>query len=257
MSFGMLKAGDIDNALGKTIKELILASDTFIVYLDSDNTIQWSATGHEQWGQDFGKIQNQVSLWESISNKLFDANDSYAYKALLAEAYGRMFDGGNDASAQDIIDQTVERIKKQGKEILRQQYILSSLFTMILVVVFIFAIVMNKSALINRISYDGYRILLTGLFGGVGAFVSTMLRAKNYEAEIALGKTVHRIDGFLRIVYGVIAGVVISLGIKSNIILGFIKDANKNSFVEIFIGAIAGASEVLLPNIIKKIEDKS
>jgi len=255
MNFETLKAGDTDTTLGKVIKEVILTSNTFIVYLDSANVIQWSTGEHNQWGQNFGKIQNQVSYWESICNKLFNKSDSYDYKTLLAEAYARMLDEGNDIAAQEIIDQTVERIKKQGKELLRQQYILSSLITMAVVIVMIIMIVLTKRDVIDYLGYDVYRVFLTGLFGGIGAFISTMVRAKNYEAEITLGKTVHRIDGFLRIIYGLIAGVIISLGVKSNIIFGFI-DGDENGFVELFLALIGGASEVILPSIIKRIEDE-
>lgn len=256
MDFDTLKAGDTDTILGKVIKEVILTSNTFVVYLDINNTIQWSTSSHTKWGENFGKIQNQVSYWESLCNKLFKPKDAYDCKTLLAEAYARMLDEGDDKSAQEIIDQTVDRIKKQGREILRQQYILSSLITSGLIVIIIILTALNKSHLIKYISYDAYRIFLTGLFGGIGAFISTMLRAKNYEAEITLDKNVHRLDGFLRIIYGLIAGVVISLAIKSNIVLGFIKDADKNNFIEIFIGMIGGASEIILPSIIKKVEDK-
>ena len=109
---------------------------------------------------------------------------------------------------------------------------------MLAVIILIIITVFNKQWLTNKFGYDDYRIFLTGLFGGIGAFISTMVRAKKYEAEIASGKTVHQVDGFLRIVFGVIAGVIISLGIKSNIIFGFIKDASKNCFIELFIGLI-------------------
>ena len=62
--------------------------------------------------------------------------------------------------------------------------------------------------------------------------------------------------GILRILYGLRAGVIISLAIKSNFAFGFIRDADKNCFIEIFVGIIGGAGEVILPNIIRKIEDK-
>ena len=130
------------------------------------------------------------------------------------------------------------------------------MITTALITILIIIGVVFKNTITTFVSYDIYRIFLMGLFGGIGAFVSTMIRVKKYEAEITLGKNVHRLDGFLRIVYGLFAGVIISLGIKSNIIFGFIKDSTQNSFVELFIGIIGGASEIILPNIIKKVEEK-
>jgi len=128
MDFNSLKVGDIDSTLGKTIKEIILCSDTYIVYMDADEIIQWNTDKHNQWGENFGEIQNQVSYWENICNGLFNKKDSYNYKCLLAEAYARMLDEGNDQSAQEIIDQTVFRINKQGKEILRAIYFIKFIY---------------------------------------------------------------------------------------------------------------------------------
>ena len=92
--------------------------------------------------------------------------------------------------------------------------------------------------------------------GGIGAFVSTMINAKKYNADITTNKKIHAIDGSLRILYGVIAGVLVAMGIKANIILGFANGINKSIYLYTFLGAIAGASEVFLPNIIKQVEDK-
>ena len=41
------------------------------------------------------------------------------------------------------------------------------------------------------------------------------------------------------------------------IIFGFINEMNKTIYVQTFLGAIAGASEMLLPNIVKQIEENS
>jgi hypothetical protein len=83
-----------------------------------------------------------------------------------------------------------------------------------------------------------------------------MVRARNYIAELSSSRRIHKIDGALRIIYGLMAGMIISLGIKSNIILGFVNSIDNHIFKLSFFGAIAGASEILLPNIIKQIEDQ-
>lgn len=256
-NFDVLKAGDIDDTLGKTVKEVILTSNTFAVYMDTDDIIQWSSSkGHDNFGSDFGKIQSQITYWESIANNLFDKKEAYDIKTALAESYAVMLDQGNDASAQENIDRvSPKRITIKGKEILRIQYILYSLLTTIGVIALVLLCILFKEKLVTIITYEEYRILLTSFFGGLGAFVFTMFRSKKYEAEIILGKDIHRLDGFLRIVYGLFAGLIVSIAIRSNIALGFIKDAGSNNSIEIFMGVIAGASEILLPNIIKKVEN--
>ncbi len=255
MDFSELKAGDIDPYFGKKIKEIILSSNTFIVFMDEDDVIQWATSGHAEC-ENFGEIQNQISYWESISNRLFTKQESYDYKSLLAEGYARVLDEGKLENAQKIIAQTVERIERHGKEVLRQKYLMAGLTSSAVIAVLIILTIFLKGFLLNILDRNVLAICLSGLMGGMGAFVSSMIRSKNYNPDITISKQIHVIDGVLRIIYGVIAGAIIAIGIKANIIFGFINELDKSIYVTTFLGAIGGASELLLPNIIKQIEDK-
>jgi hypothetical protein len=250
--FSKLKAGDIESTLGKKIKELILASDTFIVYMDDNDVIQWSSDKDDV----LGDIPNQISYWETISNRLFSREESYDYKCLLAEGYARMLDGEHANIAQKIIDQAVDRITTHGREMLRQQYMLASLFSTVVVGALLILSIIGKNWILGYVSQNAFDVYLAGLFGGVGAFVSTMTRSKKYDPEIAISKKIHTIDGILRIIYGLIVAGLIAIGIKANLVFGFINGVEKNIYVFAFLGAIGGASEVIFPNIIKKIEKK-
>jgi len=256
MNLSGLKYGDTDPNLGKKIKELILSTDTFIVYLDEDDVIQWSTSGKTGFGDQFGSIQNQISFWESISNRMFSKQESCDYKCLLAEGYARMLDDNNREAAQDIINLTKDRITIQAKEVLRQEYLMASVMATAAVVAALITSMVFKSVISNFLGKNVFDIYLTGLMGGIGAFVSATIRSKNYDPEIKTSKRIHRIDGILRIAYGIIAGVLISIGIKANIIFGFINGIDRTIFVETFLGAVAGASESILPNIIKQMEGK-
>lgn len=256
MDFFDLKAGDTEPSLGKKIKEIILCSDTFIVYMDEDDVIQWS-TSEDDEVKDFGEVPNQISYWESIVNRLFPKQEAYDYKTLLAEGYARILDDKKLESARNIIDQTVGRIKIQGKEVLRQEYLKASLTTTAVIALIIIISVFLKNVVLDILGSNVIEIYLGGLMGGIGAFVSTMIRSKNYNAEVSVSKEIHKIDGMLRIIYGVIAGVIIGIGIKANIIFGFVNQINKTIYVYAFLCAMGGASEIILPNIIKQIEDKA
>lgn len=247
-----------DKLLGNTIKEVILSADTFIVYMDEKNCIQWVTEGHLVFGNNFGILSNKISYWETMSNKIFDKEDSYNFKCLLAEGYARILDSGDDETANQIVDQTIEHIKKDGAETFRQRYILSSFYTSAIFVVILILIVFIKSLLLTHITNDTYNIILAGLFGGIGAFIFAMTRSKNYNADVTINKHIHNVDGILRVIFGCFAGVIVALGIKSNIVLGIIGEkADKNCFMYAFIGAISGASEVILPNIIKQVENSN
>jgi hypothetical protein len=62
----------------------------------------------------------------------------------------------------------------------------------------------------------------------------------------------------MRIFYGFIAALIVFAGIKANLVMGFINDLpSKSDYVLFFICSIAGASEVLLPSIIKQTEGRN
>ncbi len=243
---------------GTKISEIIIQGVDFIVYMDEGGNIQWSTeTTYTDFHPRFGSIQNRVSYWESISNKLFSDADAYDYKCLLAEAYARIIDEKNLELSNDIIALTVNRIEKNGKEVLKQVYILSSFFSTLIVISLIILSIIYKNTLISFLNKDAFQILLTSLFGGVGAFVFATLRLRNYSPELAISKRIHRIDGILRVFYGVISGLIIAIGIKSNAVLGFIDKIPSTIYLEIFLGIMAGASEVIIPNLIKQVETKT
>jgi hypothetical protein len=247
-------AGDI-GPLGKVIKDIIVCDDLYIVYLDSTDTIQW-ATRNYELPEGFGSIQSSVSYWESVTNGLFNSKDSYDIKSLLAEAYCRMLDEKNISLAEAIIDRTTQRIKRQGSEILKESYIVSSLvFTVVIIGTLLGLYVYNYNT--SKIPANLYDLVVTSLFGGIGAFIFTYLRLKTYIPQIEISKNVHRVDGALRVFFGLISGGTIALAIKANLILGFLNTVDMTIYIKAFIGIIAGASEVLIPNLIKQIEDKS
>lgn len=254
MSYHDYRIGE-NGPLDRKVKQIIYRSDNCMVYMDEDEVIQWSTNGitlHEE----FGDIQNKISLWEVTCNKIFSKKDAYEFKTLLSEAYARIIEENNDRHANQIIERTVYQIEKRGKEVLKQSYILSSFFWTLIVVILLFTLVMIRPYILD--SYENkYQIITTSLFGGIGAFVFATIRLKNYSPEIVLTREIHRVDGALRVFYGIIAGLTIAVCIKSNLLFGFIDKLDKTIYLNSFLGIIAGASEVLIPNLIKQVEEKN
>ena len=256
MSLMNLKAGDNEPSLGKNIKEVIIADDSYIVYMDSEGTIQWTTEGYSNFSPDFGKIQNQISFWESVCNKVFCANEAYTFKTLLAEGYARILDEKKFAPAQQIIDDTKERIKSVGEAKVRVIYLLSGFITSLVACFAFMYLWIDRDAMKNSVGEDAFQVIACSIVGSIGAFISTFIRAKNYKAEITAGTFIHSFDGVLRIFYGLIAGCVICLAIKSNFTLGFINSLKRSFPVELFMSMVGGASEILVPSIVKKVEGK-
>src|SRR4051794_29427349 len=66
------------------------------------------------------------------------------------------------------------------------------------------------------------------------------------------GLPIHRLDGFLRVFYGLIAGILVSLAIKGNVLAGFAD--SQQPWILYFFAMVAGASEILIPNLINQAE---
>jgi hypothetical protein len=244
---------------GKKIKDVIIQSDEVIVYMDEADTIQWSTEGYTSFHKDFGEVENKISDWESKINNIFNRKNAYGFKSVLAEGYARILEQKDISLARDIIDRTIDRVQKQGSEVLKQCYAFSSLISTLVILILIFLIRLYKSEVLMVFDndHDIYDILLTILFGGIGAYIFTTLRLKQYKPEIVISKGVHIWDGILRIFYGMIGGLLVSIAIKSNIAFGFLNKGDKNFYVTVFLGTIAGASEGFIPSLIKQIEAKT
>lgn len=256
MDYSEYKIGEV-GPMGKMIKELIFHTNNVIVYMDCDDDIQWSTLNYDDYHENFGDIQNKINFWESMSEKLFSKSDSYDYKCLLASSFARILDDKNLDFANQIIDQTVFRMQKHGREILKQDYILSSFKCTLIVLILLISLVIFKVDVINYITQNAYEIIITSLFGGIGAFIFTVIRTKSYTPDIEIGKSIHKIDGALRIFYGLILGLVVSIAIKSNVVLGFVNQLDMTIYLKAFLGVVAGASEVFIPNLIKQTEEQS
>ncbi len=249
------KIGEND-PYGKKIKNIIFSSDTIVIYIDFTDVICWFRISSEDLHEGFGEISNKISDLESKLTNVFKAKEAYGFKCLLAEACVRILHDKNIVQARDIIDRVSNSVEKKGSELLKQYYTMASFIITLMVCIVIWISKNNKTIIEMHYGKDEYRIWMTMLFGGIGAFVFTIIRLKNYKADIEISKSVHVLDGVLRIFYGIIFGLIIAIAIKSNLLLGFLNQIDKSIYVSVFLGVCAGASEILIPSLIKQIETK-
>jgi hypothetical protein len=188
---------------------------------------------------------------------LFEKEEAYGYKTILAEGYARLFSEGNLKLARDVINRGANTITIQGSEKLKQYYSFAATIFTILVACMIFFSRWNKLWIVSNFGIEEYIIWMTMLFGGIGAYVFTTIKSKNYKPNIEISKKIHAFDGGLRIFYGVIAGLIIAIAIRSNLVLGFLNKIEKSVYVMVFVGVCAGASDLIIPNIVKQVEKKS
>jgi len=153
--YGKYKVGQM-GPIDKKVKDIILADNSYLVYIDEDDVIQWYTEGYGNFPDHFGEVQNKVSDWESTANNLFGQKGSYAIKTLLAEAYARILDNKDIELARDVIERAAERIRKQGTELLKQYYSVSALVVTILCLLGVFITKCLKNDFIKEFGRDEY-----------------------------------------------------------------------------------------------------
>ncbi len=252
------KVGDKDPTTGKKIIYIAYQTNTFIITIDSAINLNWYADSEMQYAKDFGEVASRVSLTEALVDRIFLGKaNRIAYKKMLADVLARVMDECDSKTAKQILEETTRRVEEHSKERVRMAYISYAVLSVVIVGVLVILALIWRKPLARAIDHqDIFRVIICTLLGGIGAFITTFFRFRNYEGSIVAGLPIHRLDGFLRVFYGLIAGIIISLAIKGKILAGFAADAEQ-PWILYFFAMVAGASEVLIPNLIKQAESQT
>jgi len=91
--------------------------------------------------------------------------------------------------------------------------------------------------------------------GSIGSFISVALNLKNLEIDPDAPAMISVISGVSRIMIGMIGAVLVYFLIRADILLGIISQSN-SVFAILAISVVAGFSETLVPNILRKMESQ-
>lgn len=109
-----LKAGDVDLELGKTIKEIILCTELFIVYIDEALTIQWHTTDDHNPAEHCGEVLNLVGTLEAQSAFLKGRSSLFDYRRRIAEGLARCLDGYTKEASIAILKEVALELKARN-----------------------------------------------------------------------------------------------------------------------------------------------
>ena len=250
--------GDPEPSGGGKINTIVFQGDGSLVYLTDDYGISWMTEEHySDFPDDFGLVNNKVLFLEGITNNLYSGRKLRSTNYLLAQGLARILDDKHSRNANQILVEFEKSLEEQGRQLLKIEFVVSSFFTTFFLLVILSLSWIFRFNIELMLGKDAFDVLIAAYCGGIGAFVSSFIRSLNFTADIRVPKLVYSLDGALRIFYGVIAGFIISLAVKSNVLFGVVNDLKGISMVLIcFLATIAGASEYLVPSIIKKVEQK-
>lgn len=249
-----LKDGGYDKALNKHIKEVVLVSDDFVVYLATDLTIQWQTTEEQEWDKRAGEVLNQVALLETRSRFIHDPVILAGIRRQIAEGLVRYLDGLQTDSALVVLGEAAVEIEARNKEVCWDWYFRSAYvvtFISVVTLALLWVLRFPIRGLVGGVAFD---ILMGTLCGAVGALISVTTRGDRLYLDANAGKRIHTFEGLSRIGVGLASAAFVALAIKGGALLGGAHFAGSQFALLLAFCIAAGASERMVPNLIGKIE---
>jgi len=249
-----LKEGDRDPFQGVLIKSILYATETFIVYLDSEIFVRWWSTWVEA-PDFFATIRNRVGHLEARSEflrRVHPKRDLITVRTLIGEGMIQLFLTKDQAKANAMLDIAEIFIKQRGAELSRLWYFLPfSILGISLTLLFVCLLANHLLAKMLP--------LACSIAGGIGAFISSAIGNTRIPCVPSAGRGMHYLEVIIRLGVGLGAGTLAYLLSKGDIAVGFLSSRENASSTTPYgllaIALLAGASEQLLPSLITKFDD--
>ena len=249
-----LKAGDDDPELGKKIREIILSTEQFVVYIDEATTIQWRTTDDHKPSDHCGEVLNLVGTLEAQSAFLDGRPSLFDYRRRIAEGLARCLDGHPKEASIAILNEVALELKARNKEVSWQWYFQSSYIVTVVLAALFVILWLCRDSVRTEIGGNAFEVILGTICGSFGALLFATARSDRLIIDANAGINLHRLEGLARTGAGVIGALLIALAIKAGLILGAATFPGSKFALLLCLCIVAGASERVVPNIIATLE---
>lgn len=248
--------GDIFPGNKKRIRLVIVQERNYIVFLDDKLYVRYWHLEDYEVPADFGEVIIRQANLEATSMLLLEKSQLEVFRRLLAESVGRLFDDGNSENAHIMLDKAEVFLRARSRERARGWYLSASVITtaIILSTALVLWILRGSVLALIQAPESVIDVILGTAVGSLGALVSVLQRSDELRIDVSAGSRVHYFEGALRMGVGAIAGFLFALAIKSNILLGAVNNSQRSLSLLLVICIVAGASERLLPSLIRQLE---
>ena len=257
--------GEVYDGIGRTVQELIMKTDTFIVFLDEYGGIQWGFSCVNSSTDHYNAVSNRVAELETrsrflrVKGKLPTGVDVathqhalFSARRLIAEAIARVLSSDSLDSAQGILDTAEKWIAQRSLEYSRGWLLIpfGSLAAAGLVVFFILVLVWG------RLPANGtpQLWLLGALLGGVGSLISNVSFNRKIPFDATAGRSLHWLEAALRWMVGISAGLAAQLLVQGNVMFGFLADKGNSPVAGLVLSLLAGLSELFFPTLLHQFD---
>jgi hypothetical protein len=252
-NFSFFCEGDVEPRLNKRIKVLIDSTPNHIVYLDDDFYAEWAYILSE-WPKGFDGIANQIGRLETLSTTQLSKTQREPFARLLGEAMARVLGGGKEEEAKEILDKAAAYLNARGVENARRWYLTGAFIIAAVALVASGALIFIRNRIGNSAPRETVEIFIGTLMGSLGAVLSIASRTEAIHLDPVAGPQIHKFEGIVRVAVGMAGAFFVALSIKANLLLGVFQSLPRPFLALVTTCIVAGASERLVPGLIKNME---
>jgi hypothetical protein len=257
--FSVYSEGQEFPRLKKNIHLLTRKRGDYIVFLDEELYLHWyynAAYEEAGFAKDYGEVVIRAENLEATSILLLKGPQLEVFRRLLGESIARLLEDRDSKNAHVMLDKAEVFLRARSRERARFWYLSATLVgTAAALAAGVLAWSARQTVAATFGVGEGAAELFLGAgFGAFGALISVLLRSDELAIDVSAGKPVHYFEGTMRALVGAAAGFLFALTIKSNILLGAVNRSERATPILLVVCIIAGASERLLPDLIKQLE---
>ncbi|MGO9605370.1 MAG: hypothetical protein ACLQAT_18595 [Candidatus Binataceae bacterium] len=250
-----VREGEIDPSLGKRVDTLIFQDDDVLVYLDEDLYVEWEYDEAKiQESEGWPGIFNRVSLLEAFQIDGLSGEIRTSFRRMIGEAVARLLVSRDVDAANQILDKAEDYVNARNLELARRWYVAAAGAISGFALIAAFTMWWSKGFVIEQLGKTAFDMLMGTCSGAVGASISLLLGIQSRPLDATAGKPAHLFAGITRVLTGMGGAALATLAVKVNVLGGFVAGTQHPFAALMLIGAIAGASERLVPDLITRIE---
>lgn len=246
-----LKEGELDPFLGKKVRVLIVTHENYNVYLDEALCTQWY--GRIPDDKEISTALNRLSKLESNYHFISDEKILKPIRQQIAEGLVRALEGHKELSA-DMFKFIEKEIQLRNLEISWHWYFLGSAMPALISLTTLILFWIFRTYLRSIFGATGFSVALGAMVGGLGAFLSIASRSTKIALDARAGLIIHVTEGLARIITGIFGGALLALITKGGVAFYALKTSGNPLAALLAFALLAGTSERLIPNLVKKHE---
>jgi len=259
-----LKEGNVDPETNATIRHIVAAYATCIVYVDSEGYIQYWCTPDHDWPDEeaFADIESRITEFQGAVKNQLGTGASAQFAIQIGQVIEAALESGNFEGARRALQNLHSTLKRRVDERMRLYILKTSLIAASVLLLVGVGGWLNRRALEDALGVffmDGF---FCAIAGALGASFSIVQRTNTLTVAPESGSASYIVECLGRIFLGAFAGTVVYLACISNIALGFLSKLSSTEpdiriATLLLVAAASGVSERMLGSLVGAIEKKT